>query len=262
MASPIKQFGVTLFEVMLVILIGTSFLLMGVKLYQQFKAENDIAQVEQNINTLFLGLKGYYEANCIGNLNYTADQNLTTGDLDPRVAGTLPASIPINITTKLINNGFLPSTPLISPSIIAGYVLQFNVDTSTTKTVNFCYAGNCSSQPTKAVNNVYLLKAQVAVQLSNTSQIAYYKARLNADCISKLNGSIVTPCPGDPTGSYLVFQRLPSFAAPDTMSSLWWSMPIVKEFKQQYTNDDGYAVNVDDTSNTNTTRYQNYLCGG
>jgi hypothetical protein len=101
------------------------------------------------------------------------------------------------------------------------------------------------------------------VQVSDASQVAYYKARLGADCISSFSGATVAPCASSSgTGDYIVFERLPSLAAPKVTSSFESLMPNVLQFKRLYTNDDNYAASVDDSTYNSMTEYENYLCGG
>lgn len=269
--SSANQEGVTLIEVLLGLVIGASLILLGLQTYQQFNDQGNINKAQYNINVLFQGLRGFYLSNCINNRNYTTGNVMSMsliGALDPSYlpADVAQPSYPIPITTLLAdayvgnwNAGFSP--------IITNYVVQLNLYNNTTypgyaRNVQFCYSGTCSSETTVATDNIYLWTAQVAVQVGNVAKIQLYKSLLGADCISSLAGSIVTPCSQSPTANdYLVFERLPSFATTDSNSPLWMSIPMLKLFKAQYTNDEDYAVTTRDNSYFQGS-YQNYLCGG
>lgn len=265
-----KQGGVTLFEALLVLAIGASFLLMGLRFNEELRTEKDIQQIQQNVALLFAGLKGYYFANCIRNRDYNgAFLDTSQGMLDP-VATSLPSAKYIDIVTDLKNNGYVSTWPLPNPPIVTNYIVQFNV-TYRTKAFSFCYKvpNDPSSVPTCTIvgsqktENVYILQSQVAVQINNPALVNYYRARLGATCVSDVSGSTVVPCVSSSnTGSYVVFQRLPSSVDLEEMSSLSSGMPGVLQFKRQYTNDDDYSVQADVPADNSATGYEDYICGG
>ena len=74
----------------------------------------------------------------------------------------------------------------------------------------------------------------------------------------KSGSTLVTPCESSSkpaTGSYLVFERLPSYASPKASSTFWPSNPQLMQFKQMYTTSPVTTL----LSGGNTTQY--YTCG-
>lgn len=272
MMSFSKYKGVTLFEVILVLVISSLFIAFSVQTYHQMLAEQQMSQVMSEVNALFSGARAYYQSNCIGNRSYLTGDVYSGGALDPSVTTSLPTGSPGNpgispiTTAALVTGGYLPTNWLIyTPTFTTGtYIVQYNIYNST-------YFNNfCTTSPCTTTNNNYLITIQVAVQLSATAATnsQYYQQRLNADCVSKLSGTSVAPCSTTPTASgYLVFERQPSMAVANShakadASGYWPSMPGLAVFKRQYTNDDNYAATSDDTTYNTNTGYENYLCGG
>jgi|GEM_PF-2384946 len=255
--------GVTLLEIMLVLVIAASFILLGLQTFRQFSLQGNINKASYNVNVLFKALRGYYLSNCIANRTYDTGAEIKSATLDPSSSSYIStASVGINIASQLVTPGYLTNWQAAFSPVVASYVVQLNRYNTATKTVQFCYSGTCVGQPTVETNNVYLWTAQVAIQINDVARINQYKEMLGADCISRLSGSIVTPCSQSPVAAnFLVFERLPSFVASEGNSPLWLSMPNVKQFKEQYTNDNDYAITVDDPSYRQGS-YQNYLCGG
>jgi prepilin-type N-terminal cleavage/methylation domain-containing protein len=261
------QLGMTLLEVMLVIAIAASLLLVGMQTYFQFSLQGELTKVNFNVNVLFQAMRNYYYANCAANRDYATGNQIdnTTGLMDPSVNTLSGSNLVLDITNDLVNRGFLTNWhPGLSP-IATNYVVQFNLYNYATfhpqnvRNVWFCYAGTCYASSTVATNNIYLWSIQVAVKVDST-KASQYKNMLGADCVSSLVGGIVSPCSGAHTAvDYVVFERLPSYASSRANSPLWLSDPMLKQFKQQYTNDDDYAVT---TNAASFTGYQNYLCGG
>lgn len=265
------QAGVTLFEILLVLAIATIFFILGMNLYYSLKLEQDANRVRANVDILFQGLKGYYQANCRG----------STAVLDPSKNPSNP--YPIDIPSKLVR--FLAEWPLgasqfnVFPEPNYGYIVQFNKVESN----RYIYACNkvdgkleCSKPEaiwaaqqanTSRRKTLIIWVSQVAQQMPDNDTAVRYQALLGANCVSNLksdeNGEYVEPCTPPPAagGDYLVWERLPG-AMTDNTSTLWPSMSIVKQFTQQYTNDDNYAFNVDDMDYNTATGYENYLCGG
>jgi hypothetical protein len=75
--------------------------------------------------------------------------------------------------------------------------------------------------------------------------------------LSSASGNGVTPCNASGnTGDYVVWERIPSKATPQTTSSEWVSNAQVNLFTQMYTT---YPIlGLTDSSQTNA---QVYLCG-
>ena len=67
--------GITIFEVLLVLVIASLFIVMGLKQYQSYKFDANINQLEYNIDQLFGAMAGYYRANCDGSITPRAAIN-------------------------------------------------------------------------------------------------------------------------------------------------------------------------------------------
>lgn len=283
-----KQLGMTLLEVMLVLAIGAAFLVLGIRQYQAFKLGQDLQVVRGNVDTIFIGLLNYYRTNC------------GKGQpLDPLSAGS-----PITIGSWAINIPSMPlqgiNLPVPSPVVdnsppSYGYLVQINTAMNgsqpqgTTRQVYACtsytvnpsppYNRYCSGYsavtPIAKANSVVVQIAQVAVKLVDPTKSQIYKNIVSADCVSDAgSGGAIIPCPPngqpDPGTHYLVFDRWPSGGAISS-SILWISNARLRQFNQQYTNDDFYALQTNDptwndpssvTPGGQDSRYQDYLCTG
>lgn len=75
--SPVKQAGVGLFEIMLVLTVMAFITLVAVQQYQGYRREADIALVKSNIDNIFEAMRAYYFANCSDETVFPAyDPNL------------------------------------------------------------------------------------------------------------------------------------------------------------------------------------------
>lgn len=251
--------GVTLLEIIFVLIIAGTFVILALRQYQIYQLDADLRQVKANVDTLFQAMSGYYKANCIQNRDYYSGTPLTQGALDPTVSGSnLPPQIPISITQNLVPT-YLAQWPVTEvPSIVnddkgEGYIVQFNLANSPPvwRTIT---NGNNSVQ----VGQIYFWNIQVAVQLANPDLATTFQNLLAADCISTLSGTTVLPCnqTTGQGGDYLVWSLSPSNAT-GQLSTLWPTMPLLLQFKRQYTTDDMRALNDPTFENS-----QYYLCGG
>lgn len=267
-----KQQGVTLLETMLVLAIAATVVIMGLRMYQSFKLDQEIQQVKYNVDVIFQGLTNFYRANCIQYAQYKA-AGVTTGVLDPDSSTTpLTDPYPIDIDKDLNNTKsavFIPQWPFNPNALVDssagnnGYITQFNRSTQN-RTVRMDTA---TPPTTNTVGTIYQWRAQVAVQISRPADAAMLRGVWDADCLSTASGKTVTPCSKSTTticpasGCYAVWERLPSFATPETMTDLWPSMPTLDQFTQMYTT---YPI-LDLTgsgSMINPAINQYYLCGG
>ncbi|MDR3490509.1 MAG: hypothetical protein P4M12_00535 [Gammaproteobacteria bacterium] len=259
------QKGATLLEVMLALAIASAILVSSIKMYQRFKLQSDLTKVQSNVDLLFAAMGNYYRAQCpIG------------GTLDPATAGTTN-SFPVTngtaavVTTAMQAYGLAVTLGKNSLLDDVGntYVLQFNPSLSTTSPqVNACVVmvpgtaciPTSSTLPSSAKSLIWT--AQVAVKLKDSTKGPVYQSSLGADCLSaghpSTNPTTIDPCSNPDThNTYLVWERLPSYTAPNTTSILWLSMPQLKQFNLQYTHDQMYEL-----SDTGAVRSTYYLCGG
>lgn len=261
--TAIKQQGVTLLEILLVLTIASMLILMGLRQYRVYVLDRDVAQTKFNVNLLFDGLKKYYQRHCRG--LYDAARDTYDGKLyEARKSGS---RVDVDIKTELVDSGFLPSSawPLTQTSLVnnadekkPGYVAQFNYGTLSRRYA--CWDGQCISLD----KTVLVWRPQVAIRLPATvtkETAEFYRKMLGADCISMVQGNFVVPCEDNPSALkdfYLVWERLPSFATEESTSSLWSSTPRLQQFNQQYTNDTLYQLN----NPQDPDRDNYYLCGG
>lgn len=252
--------GVTLLEIMLVMVIASALLVMSIKQYEIYRRDADVSQALFNVNQVFYAAALYYQANCRQQWNPTTGPIAGTGALDPNNSPSNPYPMPIS---TLVSQGYLavtlPQSRLInSLGTGGGYIIQFNRTTpDPDRTVS------TSSSQTVKTGSIIIWRVQVAVELRKSATASQYKNILQADCLSTLSGSTVTPCAsvGAPptTGTiYAVWERLPSFAAPQANSNLWITNATVKEFSQMY-----FTYPILYLTGVPSSQYpkQNYLCG-
>jgi len=243
--------GVTLVETMLVLVIMSAIILLGFQQYQVYHRQALYAQVVYNVDQLFGATAEYYQANCRKQINPQtgASSGWLTGSLDPSSNPENP--FPISISS-LHNAGYLDATLYNEVGINNGYFVQLNQSTPTART-------STNNGVVSTMGNVIVWKIQVAVLLNTRVVPASALLRvLGADCLSRHVGSSVIPCesagPPPTTGQiYAVWERLPTFAAPNANTNNWISNAQVSNFNQLYTNNSVV---------TNQSTPQNYLCGG
>ncbi|HSW93090.1 MAG TPA: type II secretion system protein [Gammaproteobacteria bacterium] len=290
--------GITLLEIMLVLVIAVSLLLLSVRVYKQFQFQANEKKIAASVNQVFQALSSYYFANC--RMALDADSNpQSTGKLDPLVrdASGITRTFVLSLETALVTPGFLrgwqPNNPLVDNTAAnRGYFIQFNRllsgATDPVMTVFAC-TGPSSSTSSSACDtvsgavlqagegptlqsHVVLWTAQVAVKLSTTLtpvQWVQIKNDLNADCISSASGNGVATCASQAgQAGYLVWTRMPSAYNPTVTSDYWAILPSVKQFNMQYTNDGMAALSGvsnetrDPTTGKDWYNSLNYLCGG
>lgn len=273
----VKNAGMTLIEILLVLVIASFLLVLGLRQYQFSQAETDAYQLKIKIDQLFQAMAHMYQSSCQIKYNQSTGAAIPgTGALDPKNNPSDPAGYSIATLQSL---GYLlnwqPLNNIVDNTAPGqGYAIQFNrAGSDSMRYVNTCWSWDnpqCQTpqamntlNPAINANNVIIWRIQIAVAIKNANQVNEYKNMLGADCVSSLtnnNPPTVAPCrTGPPAGNYLVWERLPSFASPiESNSELWISMPYVKEFNQQYTHDVMYELSNPSWG----TNPQNYLCGG
>src|SRR5688572_2124200 len=262
-----NQQGMTLLEILLVFAIMAAMLLLAVRQYQASQSEQNAQQVKKNIDTLFQSMAHYYQANCRD--RHKADGSLDTssngkGALSPSTLNPYPPKDTdyqvVSITT-LQSGGFLAAGIPVASPLVQSYSLQFNPVISTRSIYTCCPVGK--PEEIDKANTLVIWRIQIAVLLNAAYDPETYQKLLGADCLSDTgNNNAILPCEENKTGAYLVWERLPGAASGRATSSLWSMMPIVKQFTQQYTNDDYYSYEMDNTTWNKKVYYENYLCGG
>lgn len=255
-----RERGISLVEMLLVLILGGAIIFLSMRQYQVFRQDADVQQLEANVDTLFQAMTQYYRANCYGTQNPTSGI-LTPGTLNPMNATSpLPGPRPINIDTDLVARGYLPAnTPFPANPIVndagagtsrfKGYVAQFNVMTSTRTTSG------------TTVGTVVIWKPQIAVLVRNTALAQQYLRQSGGDCLSTLNGNTVRTCIATSTGTYIVWERLPSYASTRGNSNLWQARARLNQFTQMYS---VYPTPnlLTRSGQTPANQTQYYLCGG
>ncbi|MBX3708393.1 MAG: hypothetical protein KIT56_01905 [Gammaproteobacteria bacterium] len=260
--------GITLVEAMLVLVIGATIIYMGMQQYFSYRRDADVMQVIANVNTLFQSMTGFYKQECYGT---EPGGTLIPGKLNPTNPTPPAAMFPINIVTDLREAGYLttsiPLSSLVNPTGAGtqGYITQFNRNTTVlnrqtcmegTDAVKGPHDPNCTRA--ENVGEVVVWTSQVAVRLNHPAQRQQYLNLLAGDCLSSAVGNMVTSCSmgGNPAGEYVVWERLPSNASVDAMSSYWPTMPSVSQFKQMYT-----TYSILNLTNESQRPHQYYYCG-
>lgn len=281
-----RQLGVTIIELMLVLVIGASLIMMGIRQFRIFSIERDAILLKANVNTIFQGMTNFYYANCDGNTDPVTGM-MTYGKLNPVV--TSEGTYPIIIESDLVTPGYLPTTlPTIVPPnalvntkptgkgfIPIGYKAQFNrytqdrkICTKGTNVVNGANDANCTQQVVTGTSLIW--RAQVAVKLRQSippEQYETYRSLTGADCLSAEapDGVSVSPCSSKAEGDFLVWERMPSMTTPidRATSTLSGNDPNLKQFNQLYTQYPDSTVTSSTitgrTPPTDETHY--YLCG-
>lgn len=258
-----KQDGVTLLEILLVLLIGAVIITMSIQRFQKYRINQEVEQVKINVDLLFQGMGYLYQADC-------RNKNIFNRNNNPNV-------IDLQNHHQFFSQWPLPPTSIIDNSTNTGYLAQFNlVLPGLTRNIRECYSLNtpsCSApEEIPLKHSIQIWRIQIAVKLMDATKAKQYQAALGADCISSIRSNLsVYSCEDTHRpviGDYLVWERVPSFASQRTSSGLLPMMFVLKQFNQQYYNDDNYAFNVDDPiynngdHGTHGTDYENYLCGG
>lgn len=170
---------------------------------------------------------------------------------------TVPSNSNASIYTTVPNNNLTSSMPAAlqtAPPVYTYTSTQMNPTAAQEVNGHYILPGQVKG---------LIWKMQVSVLLLNPAYAASYQAYLQANCNSDLVGGSVEPCEKPPAASngYLVWERLPSNAAPDIMTVNTNWMQMQSEFNLQYTHDQMYEMIPQSTdTNGNTLRY--YLCGG
>lgn len=250
--------GVTILEVILVLVIMGGILFLSISQYMAFQRDADVIRVQTNVDLIYNAMVKYFRANCnIPNSPFTGYYNAQSL--------TIPMSFLIIGKYLVIENNIIPSSPIANVSRgNNAYLLQFNqIQTPTPpfylpeRTIK---TGSQTAPKTTSLGAIELWQIQVAVELSDKANATLYKNLLGADCLSnRVAGTIVTPCDQAPANAnqYAVWSRLPSFASSQANSNYWESKPILRQFSQMYSTSPILSL----TNNT-ATGSQYYTCGG
>jgi type II secretory pathway pseudopilin PulG len=237
--------GYSLLEIMLVLLVFASITLYGTIAYNSMSKLVAAHSLSSNVDLLLRRLAGYYRANC---------QTSSFATVSGGTASIVPVSL-----TDLLDSGYnLPSNVLVNTT--NSFVAQFNpIISNTPITVNACVivtpGQKCSAAGgtiTTSTAQVLSWIPQVAVNIAD-SHIATDLLLTGADCISSATTvagvTTVNPCSVICTNActYLVWSRIPAAANLGDPSMFSASLPLVKQFNMQYTQDSYYQYNNSNT---------------
>lgn len=228
-----KQYGLTMLEVLLVLAIAGVLLVAGFRQFQSFRADADVTQVRANVDAYLQAAALYYTANCTNPWDPIAKNyitNASTGTLDPTHTPAPPDSGDSykdeegTAMKDILEQNYIGHELPASP-IAEDYVVQFNrSDADREITI--------SSGANKKIGTTVIWRIQVAVKLKNPSKANIYLLLLRGDCLTN-NANDTCPNTGN---QYVVFERLPSFPTltGEAMSNYWMTMPLLKQFNQLY----------------------------
>jgi len=289
-----RQAGVSLGEVILVLVIVGMVFGMGIQQYVVYQRDVNLRQIVANVNTISQAAANYYYANCFGKTDPGAG-TVIPGTLNPGSSPSNPFTL--NMTNDLVTPGYLTTTIPLNPLIDSsgannGYVVQY---TRTDTPSMLCIDSGCSKKT--QIGTTVSWNMQVAVKLSNPDLASQYSKITNATCVSSQKGtdgvascdtasnyaaicsyyrSIPASSPyytrfssmannlGCPASSssnaynnFLVFESKPSAYGVDNLPTLWQTNAVVKQFTQ------GYRTNPISnlTSSSHNPEYQYFLCG-
>jgi prepilin-type N-terminal cleavage/methylation domain-containing protein len=278
MSSFHSQRGVTLLEIMLVLVIGAMLLIFGLRQYQMYREDADARLLMNNINALMLATARFYQANCYGQSDPAGGIVAGTGLLHP--SNNPPDQYPINIPTILVTGGYLstnlatifPLNPIVDSAgaNTYGYVVQLNsykqnrlICIEGTNAISGANDPKCNS--TSQIGQSIIWKIQVSILVRDVTKINVYKNILGADCASSYSGTVVNRCSANKSGPYLVWERMPSAVMTDGVQTQAspGANQMVNQFTQLYraypaqvtANQQGY------TPPSNSAERQYFVCG-
>lgn len=266
--------GVTILEILLVLVIGSVLLIMTIRQYRSFQIDSEARQIKYNADALFVAMSYFYKAECYGHgsVDDYGDNKFKPGKLNPD-NNKYQENIDISIPNDLIDGNYLrqtlPLVSLVDTSVgTNGFITQFNMDDSKKRKV--CIEGNKATGTTsasgcdesKVIGKIVTATIQVSVKMRDQDTANTYLKILNGDCLSTPGGhNTVNPCSSsNGTGLYIVWERLPSFASPNAQGSNSSGNVIVNQFTQEYsTYPVTYLISSGGDSPSGENQY--FLCG-
>ncbi|OGT38246.1 MAG: hypothetical protein A3F12_07290 [Gammaproteobacteria bacterium RIFCSPHIGHO2_12_FULL_38_14] len=220
------QQGMTILELMLVLVIGAVFIFLGIQQYQTYRLDADLRQVKSNVGILSEAAARFYYANCIRQWNPDSGyvNSATVGVLDP--SNTPAPSNPFTIGFFAFDATLGPyysTNPVFTPFAPKNNFIVYFIRTDSDRTI----------PPSTKIGTIVQWRIRVAVRVPASKSVAYAK-QLNADCTTDTPASLDVCQAGVTNKNYIIFERLPSDVL-GTLSGYWLIMPQVAEFKQMYT---------------------------
>lgn len=258
-----KQQGVTLLEIMLVLVIAVLMVTLSLRFYKSYRIDQDIAEMKTHVDMLFLALTDFKRANCIEHRDGDG-LLLKPGLLDPR-RNPPPANpyVFFDIEAELHAPGYLNRWPFVPNRLIdndAGENRGYYVQLYMKQESSYLRGAGPDSGGVLTGTNIFW-KGVVAVKMPSAAEVRAYERVLGATCGADMDPDTqaVRDC-GTPSyitnKEYLVWERLLSLRTEGT-SVLTPSLPYITLFNRMY---DTYPI-LDLTSQAKSTE-QYYLCGG
>lgn len=249
-----KILGVTILEILLVLVIGAVILTLATQQYLSYKRDADIAMVKNNKDILFLAMYRYFMANC-------AKEG---GAFNPK-NNTISNTVVVPVST-LKSEGYLQSPLTYSPLVdyettessdpSDAYIVQFNLIYPYPERI-YKTIGQDGLVVDAPIGNIVLWKAQVAVPLLNVDDADVMQQLLGSTCLSTATSQGVLPCSDETTtsGNYAVWDQLPSTGAHSILSS---TIAGVRQFKLMYTTHPELVL----VESPDLRREQFFICNG
>lgn len=190
-----KNNGITLFEILLVLLIMSSILLFSVNRYIIYKRDKDIAAVQQNINLLFQATNTYYHL-CCSAKNGVQHNN-------PQC------------DTACLNNQFCVN---LNDLVNANLITESNINT-TALAKHYAVSALLMGYTQHSQKPIYKLIVSANLNVP-VSSMAFYQNLLNASEINENNSQ------------QLDWGKLPSYQIVTMNSHAWINTAGLRQFKE------------------------------
>lgn len=202
-----QQKGVTLLELLLVLIIIAAISLLAINRYQLYRQEKDIAALKQNVDILFQTTNIFYHVCC------SASQGLKS---QPAYCGGPSPDKQFHVDKNALKQmlGINDLTAILIKTSLA--TSENNYD------VNATYQG----QTEQTQKPIYQLSVSAILNAPQTV-MAWYQQMLNASLISTNNPL------------QLVWTKFPSYTLPSVSSNLWIMSSGLREFKESATQQNG-----------------------
>jgi type II secretory pathway pseudopilin PulG len=235
--------GMTIFEILLVLVIAGAILLLGMRQYQVFKMGADAEELKDIVNNIAVAAANYYRANC----DYSLKATSPFWQEDPPQTGHY---ITIDIKNDLEAGGFLRPQKFnalvykTSTDPYEGFTVRFNPYVTPVQTCTQSSGGVCQNKVSTGFAINWLI--WVTVCLKNPTQGTFLKSATDAL-------DLTASCD---TGSRLFFSFIPTqVLLPQSSNAL--IAPVQQQFKQMYTTDNqSYLLSTTGAADT-----QYYYCG-
>jgi prepilin-type N-terminal cleavage/methylation domain-containing protein len=201
--------GFSLLELMFVLLVMTGILIASYQRYETYKAKQDIASVEQNVQLLFYQLNSFY-----ANIATPPCKECSDKDGNP-ISNTLCDIDHRSIASEVSNEKMGDYWPkqLLKSNIIDTKYGKDGYAVSAVST--YARDDKCDNiTPCYLFAHMVLVKAK----LNNTANIAWYATRLSASCEDKSNNTVQCT---DQTADHLIWSRRPTTNPSTTNDNLW-----------------------------------------